>query len=280
MGPERREGRIAEHGSGENLELPAPTAAPMITALGITFLGAGLVTNAAVSIVGAVLIGVGAVGWWREVLPSPKVERITLARGIASVPKAPDVERVERRAVTSGNRLRLPIEVPPFSAGITGGIAGGIAMAAVAIAYGLIAQRSPWYPINLLAAGGLPSLATASTNELCAFNAAAFALALFAHGAISLMVGLLYVLILPMLPRRHLLWGGFVAPLLWTGVIWAVLGIVNPVLDARIDWPWFVASQIAFGLVAGLVVARTPSVRTPQTDRAPGTSDGRDERTR
>jgi hypothetical protein len=276
MGPERREGRIAEHGSGENLELPAPTAAPLITALGITLLGAGLVTNAAVSVVGAALTLVGAVGWWRAVLPSPKVESfLPLRRGIVPTPQAIDVDRVQRPVAISGNRLRLPIEVPPISAGITGGIAGGIAMAAVAIAYGLVAERSPWYPINLLAAGGLPSMATASTRELCAFNPTAFALALFGHAVISLLVGLVYVLILPMLPRRHLLWGGLVAPLVWTGVIWAVLGIVNPVLNARIDWLWFVASQIAFGLVAGFVVARTPTVRTPQTDRTFGQRDGR-----
>jgi len=269
------EGRIAEPATGETLELPSPTAAPMITALGITLLGAGLLTHAAVSIVGGVLALVGAVGWWREVLPFPKVERISvLRRGIAPIPKAPDVETVQRPVATLGTRLRLPIEVPPFSAGITGGIAGGIAMAAVALAYGLLAERSLWYPINLLAAAGLSNLATASTSELCAFNGAAFVVALLTHGAISLLVGLLYVLILPMLPRRHLLWGGVVAPLLWTGVIWAVLGIVNPVLDARIDWIWFVASQISFGLVAGLVVARTPTVRTPQTGRVPGASGG------
>ncbi len=68
---------------------------------------------------------------------------------------------------------------------------------------------------------------------------------------ISVLTGLLYAVMLPMLPRRHLLWGGLIAPLLWTGLIWAVLGMVNPVLNARIDWPWFIASQIAFGLAAG-----------------------------
>ncbi|HBZ71893.1 MAG TPA: hypothetical protein DEP35_20080 [Deltaproteobacteria bacterium] len=265
------DGRIAEPAAGESLELPAPTAAPMITALGITLIGAGLLTNAAVSIVGGTLALAGAVGWWRAVLPFPKVERISvLRRGIAPMPEAPQVERVQRPVAIAGSRLRLPIEVPPFSAGITGGIAGGVAMAAVALAYGLLAEHSLWYPINLLAAAGLPNLATASTSALCAFDGAAFFVALLAHGTISLLVGLLYVLILPMLPRRHLLWGGLVAPLLWTGVVWAVLGIVNPVLDARIDWLWFVASQIAFGLVAGLVVARTPTVGTPQTGSVPG----------
>jgi hypothetical protein len=270
-----RDPRDAEPASGETLELPASTAAPLIAALGIALLGAGLLTNAAVSIVGGILTLLGAVGWWREVLPIPEVERVpVLRRGAAPPPEAPEIERVRRPAAPPGSRLRLPIEVPPLSAGITGGIAGGIAMAAVAIAYGLLAERSLWYPINLLAAAGLPSLATASISELRAFNGAAFVVALLAHGTISLLVGLLYVLILPMLPRRHLLWGGLVAPLLWTGVIWAVLGIVNPVLNARIDWLWFVASQIAFGLVAGLVVARTPSVGTPQTGPVPAGSSG------
>ena len=80
-----------------------------------------------------------------------------------------------------------------------------------------------------------------------------------------MLTGLLYAVILPMLPRRHMVWGGVVAPLLWTGLIWAVLGVVNPALNARIDWPWFIASQIAFGLVAGLVISRAVPVATMQT---------------
>jgi hypothetical protein len=62
-----------------------------------------------------------------------------------------------------------------------------------------------------------------------------------------------------------MVWGGVVAPLLWTGLIWAVLGVVNPALDTRIDWPWFIASQIAFGLAAGFVISRAVPVATMQT---------------
>ena len=58
--------------------------------------------------------------------------------------------------------------------------------------------------------------------------------------------------------------GGLVAPLMWTGLIHSVLGIVNPVLNQRIDWFWFVASQVAFGVVAGVVVARQERIRTWQ----------------
>jgi hypothetical protein len=47
-------------------------------------------------------------------------------------------------------------------------------------------------------------------------------------------------------------------------LIAASLGIINPALNARIEWPWFVASQIAFGLVAGLVVARSGRIATFQ----------------
>jgi hypothetical protein len=35
-------------------------------------------------------------------------------------------------------------------------------------------------------------------------------------------------------------------------------------LNAHIDWPWFVASQFAFGIVAGLVVVRQQRVRIRQ----------------
>jgi len=37
------------------------------------------------------------------------------------------------------------------------------------------------------------------------------------------------------------------------------------VLAARVDWSWFVVSQIAFGLVAGFVVARATPIATMQT---------------
>jgi len=37
---------------------------------------------------------------------------------------------------------------------------------------------------------------------------------------------------------------------------------VNPLLAAHIDWVWFFASQVAFGIVAGLVVMRQASIPT------------------
>jgi hypothetical protein len=138
-------------------------------------------------------------------------------------------------------------------------------MAVVALLYGILVQGSLWYPINLLAGIAIPGMAHLSSEELRAFSLSALVIGTLAHGVISLLTGLLYAVILPMLPRRHMLWGGVVAPLLWTGLIWAVLGVVNPALNARIDWPWFIASQIAFGLAAGLVISRAQPIATMQT---------------
>jgi flagellar biosynthesis protein FliR len=75
---------------------------------------------------------------------------------------------------------------------------------------------------------------------------------------------LLYGAMLPMFPRKPILTAGFIAPFLWTGILYSALGVISPILNARIDWLWFVISQIAFGLVCGFVVNLQVKVRTPQ----------------
>ncbi len=105
-----------------------------------------------------------------------------------------------------------------------------------------------------------------ATTSLNAFHLDSFLLAVVIHLLTSLLVGLLYGAMLPMFPRRPILLGGVIAPILWTGLLYSILGLINPLLNERIDWRWFVASQFAFGIVAGLVVVRQaarayPSVR-------------------
>jgi len=251
----------------ETIELPAPTAWPMVLALGITLAFAGLVTHAAVSWVGIVLALVAAVGWWREVLPEQRLEQITLrAVELPTQAVMPVRPAVERASIGEGaHRTRVPVEIQPYSAGIKGGVVGGVVMAVLALAYGLVVQRSLWYPINLLSAVVIPSLGQATIAELRAFNLQAFVIGTVVHGVTSVLVGLLYAVILPMLPRRHMLWGGLLAPLMWTGLLWAVLGIINPTLNARVDWLWFVVSQIGFGIAVGVVVARAEPLATMQS---------------
>ena len=167
------------------------------------------------------------------------------------------------------HRKMLPVETYKITAGIKGGIAGGIAMSIPAMLFGWIKYHSIWYAINLLAAGGFVSWAGQSNAFLAEFHLRGFLAALAIHGAISLLVGLLYGAMLPMFPKWPILTCGFIAPLLWTGLVYSILGIVSPILNQRIDWLWFTISQCAFGLVAGFVVNLDAKVRTPQFQALP-----------
>jgi hypothetical protein len=252
--------------AGEGIALPTPTAWPMLFALGLSMLFAGLVTHPVVSGVGAVLFLRGAIGWWFEVLPHERHEQVPLQpEAERPAPIQPRTAAVEHlRAGEGRHRLRLPIEIQPYSAGLRGGAAGAVAMAVVAMAYGVIAEASVWYPINLLASAVLPAMNLADTQQLRAFSASAFGVATLLHGGLSLMVGLVYAALLPALPGRTLLWGGIVAPLAWTGVAWASLGLVAPALNDHIEWRWFIASQAAFGLTAGWVISKVEPIAVLQ----------------
>jgi hypothetical protein len=263
MAVEQKREQVADH-----ISLPSPTAWPFVTAFGLTLLAAGLVTQAVFSVVGLILALRGAVGWFRDVLPVQRHELVRVrpleqrARPIIPVPRA--VQQL--RPGVAGHRVRIPAEIHPYSSGIKGGIVGGIAMAIVACVYGVIAYRSIWYPINLLAAAAVPSLARADLAQLTAFNGTGFIVGLISHGVLSILVGLLFAVLLPMLPsRRAAFWGSFISPVLWSALIWATLRLINPALNARIDWIWFIASQVAFGMTTGYVVHHTKMVETMQT---------------
>jgi hypothetical protein len=139
-------------------------------------------------------------------------------------------------------------------------------MAILAMAYGLVVQHSIWYPINLMAAAGVPSLATASLATLREFSAAGLTVAILSHLTFSILVGLLYTVLLPMLPPRlEWLFGGVITPLIWTALIYPTFNLINPALAARVDWGWFVICQVSFGLVGGFVVFKSQKVETMQS---------------
>jgi|SRR5208282_5416284 len=243
------------------LEVPARTAWPVVLAFGFMLAFAGLLTNALVSILGAVLAVAGCVGWFREVFPHEHEEVVAVApdpiafttarRAVDRIPIAP--EQV---------RAWLPVETYPISAGVKGGLAGCVAMAALACLFGLLKTGSIWYPINLLAAVVYAPSEVPPVSQLNSFHAGLFFIAVVLHLGTSILVGLLYGAMLPMFPRRPMVLGGLVAPALWSGLLYSILGLLNPVLESHIDWFWFIASQVAFGVVAGLVVMRQSRVRT------------------
>jgi len=251
------------HGSREprEIELPAPTAWPIVLAFGFTLLFAGLLTNESVSVLGAALSLAGCVGWFREVLPHEREVAVEVVPDDASI--ATERQRVERIHIDEAIvRAWLPLETYPISAGVKGGWAGSVAMAVLACIYGLLQTGSIWYPINLLAAGIYTQSVNLEPAQLNAFHAGPFVVALILHGLVSTLVGLLYGAMLPMFPRHPIILGGLIAPVLWSGLLYSILGLLNPVLASHINWFWFMASQIGFGVVAGLVVIRQSRVPT------------------
>lgn len=247
------------------IEIPAATPWPFVTAFGLTLIFAGLVTSLAVSVIGLVVLLAGAVGWFRNVLPVSQEESIEVDRPV-TVPVPRSTRKVDHlEPGAEGHRVYIPVEVHPYSAGLFAGAVGGVGMAIIACLYGWLAHGSIWYPVNLLAAAALTSLTNAGPDVLKAFQVSGFIVALLGHAFISLFVGLLFAVILPMMPSRFTaFWGSFLAPVLWTALIASTLKLINPALNSKIAWGWFIASQIAYGLITGYIIAHSKWVETSQ----------------
>ena len=243
------------------IEVPAPTAWPLVLAFGFTLVFTGLLTSLSVTVLGAVLTVAGCVGWFREVFPREHEEVVSVVPEEISIATG---RRVVERVPIAPDQLRawLPVHTYPTSAGVKGGLAGSVAMALLACLYGILKAGSIWYPINLLAAAVYAESLKLGPAQLYSFHADSFAIAVFLHVLVSTLVGLLYGALLPMFTRQPIVLGGLIAPVLWSGLLYTMLGLLNPLLQSRIDWFWFMASQAAFGIVAGLVVVRQSRIPT------------------
>lgn len=248
---------------GITIQLPAPTAWPCVLAFGLTLVFAGVVTNGGVSLLGATLAIAGCLGWFRQVFPHEA--------HVAVLAQPMEIDAVTSRAFVTqvqlggAHRAHLPIETPPMIAGIKGGIAGGIVMVLPALLYGYLTQHSIWYAVNLLGGAGVGHWTNPTTADIAAFHWNGLIMATIIHTVTSLLIGLLYGAMLPMFPKRPILFGGLIAPLIWTGLLHSMMGIVNPAWNERISWGWFAVSELLFGIVAGLVVTKEERIRTNQS---------------
>jgi len=216
------------------------------------------------TVLGAVLALAGCVGWFREVFPHDHEEEVPVVPVVSDERQVTTERRVVDRLAIAPEQVRawLPVHTYPISAGLKGGWAGSVAMAALACGYGLLKVGSIWYPINLLAAVVYAESLKLGPAQLNAFHLDSFAIAVGVHALVSTLVGLLYGAMLPMFPRRPILLGGLIVPVLWSGLLHPFLSLLNPLLASQIDWSWFIASQVAFGVVAGMVVVRESPMPT------------------
>src|ERR1700679_2339012 len=82
------------HSQERMIEMPVPTAWPIILAFGLALVFTGLVPSASVSILGAICALGGCVGWFRDVLPHEKQESLPVAEIVGAVAtRRPQVAR-------------------------------------------------------------------------------------------------------------------------------------------------------------------------------------------
>jgi hypothetical protein len=254
-------------GQGSPGHMPAPTAAPIVLSTGLALAAAGLATNLSLSVVGGVMTVVGIAMWLGELLPGrghaplPTVEPAWQPAPIVARPGTVETLVAGR----PGYRLRMPEQVHPLSAGIKGGIVGGIVMPLPALTYGVLSGHGLWYPVNLLAGMVLPGVGTMSVESLQEFQMPLFLVAAVIHVVMSLTLGLIYGVLLPTLPDvpKPLAWGGLLMPLVWTAASYKLMGLVNPVLRGGVDWFWFIVSQFVFGIVLALFIMRARRLPLP-----------------
>src|SRR5262245_44339742 len=121
---------IPRDDQSEVLVVPRPTAAPMVLALGMALMAAGVATSVAFLAVGAAVAAVGLGTWVAQLAPGrghvhePLVEPARRPRAV--VARAGGVRHLHEGM--PGYRLRLPTEVHPISAGVKGGIVGAALM--------------------------------------------------------------------------------------------------------------------------------------------------------
>jgi hypothetical protein len=144
-------------------------------------------------------------------------------------------------------------------------------MAVPAVLWAVASGRGFWYPINLVAGIVLSGPGNADAAELGRFDAEWFRAAAVIHTILSMTFGVLFAWLSRQLPRipGPVAWGGLVMPLVWTGISYGLMGVVNPVLQGQVDWPWFVVSQFVFGVTAAMVVLRSETVHIPPAGRGP-----------
>src|SRR5262249_39440719 len=156
----------------------------------------GLPFGPAFLAVGGLVFGVGLGLWIGQLLPGRGHVHESLAEPLHRPVQAAPGGVEQLRPGLPGYRLRLPEQVHPISAGLKGGLAGGVAMALPALLWGLLSDHGFWYPVNLLAGMALPVPADLDPQQLEEFlrepHASLLLVAIVIHVAMSAVIGLIY----------------------------------------------------------------------------------------
>src|SRR5437870_3558049 len=110
------------------IEMPEPTVAPLVLAAGMAMLASSLIAGLALLVVGGVILCIGLGMWISHLRPGKgHMHEPLAAPENRPLPIKPVLGAVtELRAGMPGYRVRLPEKVHPISAGVKGGLIGGL----------------------------------------------------------------------------------------------------------------------------------------------------------
>ena len=174
------------------VEMPRATAWPIVLALGITLLGAGLVTSLALSSSVRCCSSSAWAAGSANCCPGAATctSHWSSRRCVPAGRRRPGTVD-QLRPGMAGYRFQLPEKIHPISAGVKGGIVGGLVMPIPALAYGLLSGHGLWFPINLLAGMVVPGISGETAAAARAvLRGARSILAIFIHATFSVTFGL------------------------------------------------------------------------------------------
>src|SRR5262249_55040475 len=133
--------------------------------------------------------------------------------------------------------------------------------------------KGVWYPVNLLAGVVFPGMRGLEADDptLTQFHADWFITAVVLHAAVSMAFGVAFALLAPKMRPipAPMAWGGWWFLLFWSGIIYALMGVYNPVSKKLLYWPGYILSQSVFGIAPSVVVVRSEKIATPPKGAGP-----------
>src|SRR5690242_1855672 len=102
------------------VELPRPTAWPLVLALGVSLIAPSMVTSVAFFYLGLVLSVAAIVGWFLQIFPAEAHEVVPVEVEEIEITTARRLVQRELRPISEAPRSILPIETFQMTTGIRG----------------------------------------------------------------------------------------------------------------------------------------------------------------